>query len=86
MSRITVDSPPKLEDWAPLSPTGSGPLFRDFPGTWCIAGGWAIDLVAGGQPRHHDDIDIQIDRANLAILHESLPGWLLYAADSGLTR
>lgn len=33
MSRITVDSPPGLEDWAPLSPTGIGPLFRDFPGT-----------------------------------------------------
>ena len=85
MSRITVDSPPGLEDWAPLSPTRIDPLFQDFPGIWCIAGGSAIDLVAGGQARHHEDIDIQICRATLPMLHQHLPGWLLYAADGGLT-
>lgn len=85
MSRITVDCLPGLKDWNPLSPTEAGALFRDFPGTWCIAGGWAIDLFAGGQSRPHADVDVQIDRNALPIMHASLPGWLLYAADGDLT-
>jgi hypothetical protein len=62
-----------------------GDLFREYPGTWCIAGGWALDLFAGGQSRAHSDVDIQVDRADLPILHQSLPGWLLYAAHGILT-
>lgn len=43
------------------------------------------DLIAAGQPRPHSDLDIQIDRADLPIMHASLPGWLLYAAHGDLT-
>jgi hypothetical protein len=76
---------PGLEDWQPISPAEGGALFRNFPGTWCIAGGWAIDLFAGGPGRPHSDLDIHIDRADLPIVHACLPGWLLYAADGDLT-
>ena len=85
MSRAPVDALPGLKDWNPLSPTGAGALFQDFPGTWCIAGGWAIDLFAGGQSRPHADIDIQIDSNVLPMLHQHLVGWLLYAAHGDLT-
>ncbi|MDQ3656751.1 MAG: amino acid transporter [Chloroflexota bacterium] len=85
MSRITVDALPGLKNWNPLSPTEAGALFQGFAGTWCIAGGWAIDLFAGGQSRPHADIDIQIDRNAVPMLHQHLPGWLLYAAHGDLT-
>jgi len=80
-----VDPLPGLQDWDPLSPTEAGALFQDFPGAWCIAGGWAIDLFAGRPSRLHTDIDIQIDRNALPMLHRYLPGWLLYAAHGELT-
>lgn len=85
MSQIVADTPPGLNAWTPLTPTGAEALFRDFPGTWCIAGGWAIDLFAGGEPRPHADIDFQIGRHSLPLLHRQLPGWLLYAADEDVT-
>lgn len=85
MSRVMADLLPGLQDWDPLSPSEAGALFQDFPGAWCIAGGWAIDLFAIGQPRPHLDVDIQIDRADLPIMHASLPGWPLYAAHGDLT-
>jgi len=76
---------PNVSDWRPLAPDEVGDLFRNYPGTWCVAGGWALDLVSGGQSRPHSDIDIQIDRGDLPILHQSLPGCLLYAAHGDLT-
>ncbi len=85
MSQIVKDTPPGLNDWSPLSPVEAGRLLRDFPGVWCIAGGWAIDLCVGGRPRDHADVDIQIGRTALPLLHRRLPGWLLYAADGDLT-
>lgn len=85
MSQIVEDTPPGLNDWTPLSPNEVGSLFRGFPDTWCIAGGWAIDLFAGGQSRPHADVDVQIGRNALPLLHRQLPGWLLYAADGDVT-
>lgn len=85
MSHAVIDGIPGLDDWRPLTPAEAGTLFRDFPETWCIAGGWAIDFSAGGQPRPHADVDIQIGRSALPLLHRQLPGWLLYAADGDVT-
>lgn len=85
MSQSRVMSIPGLAEWHPLSPPEAGALFRDFSGSWCIAGGWAVDLFVRGQPRPHSDLDIQINRADLPIMHASLPGWLLYAAHGDLT-
>ena len=75
---------PAIDDWNPLSPQEVGELFRDYPGFWAIAGGWALDLFVGEVTRKHGDIDIQLDRADVGILHASLPGWLLYAAHGEL--
>jgi len=85
MCHFVTDSLPELNDWNPLSPTEAGTLFRSFPGVWCIAGVRAIDLFAGGQSRPHVDVDVQIDRNALPLLHRHLPGWLLYAADGDVT-
>jgi hypothetical protein len=75
---------PALDDWTPLSPREAVELFRDSPGFRAVAGGWAIDLFVGDVTRRHGDVDIQLDRADVGILHASLPGWLLYAAHGEL--
>jgi hypothetical protein len=78
-------SPPALDDWAPLGPAEAALLFADYEGAWRIAGGWAIDLFAGEPYRSHADIDIEIDRNDLGLLHDALPGWMLYAANRIVT-
>lgn len=79
-----MEAQPAQSDWAPLSPREAGDEFAGYPGTWAIAGGWAIDLFVGRQTRSHADIDIQLDRAEAGLLHDALPGWLLYAAHGEL--
>lgn len=54
-----------LGTWDPLSPEEIGTIFRSYPGRWCIAGGWALDLFAETRSRPHDDIDIVILRNDL---------------------
>ena len=75
-----MGTPPELTNWDPLSPNDVAEELRDYQGLWCIAGGWATDLFADMQSRPHADIDVVVDRADLPIIHRSLPGWLLYAA------
>src|SRR5690606_4201484 len=77
--------PPALDDWAPLSPAEVAKLFAEYRGSWRIAGGWAIDLFTGEPHRSHGDIDIEIDRSDLGLLHDALPGWILYAANRVVT-
>ena len=74
-----------LGTWAPLSPEEIGTIFRSYPGRWCIAGGWALDLFAEPRSRPHDDIDIVILRNDLPRIHEALPDWDLHAAHGILT-
>jgi hypothetical protein len=77
--------PPALDDWAPLTPAEVATLFVDYHRSWRIAGGWAIDLFAGEPYRSHADIDVEVDRNDLGLLHDALPGWILYAANRVVT-
>ena len=70
---------------APLTPDAVGELFRCFPHSWWIAGGWAIDLFLGHTTREHGDIEVALLRRDQQSLRRHLPGWeLRYAADGGL--
>jgi hypothetical protein len=71
--------------WDPLSPEDVVRLFAAFPGRWCIAGGWAVDLFIGKQSRAHSDVDVLIARKDLDRVHAALPGWSLYGASGTLT-
>ncbi len=44
----------------------------DAPARWAIAGGWALDLVAGTPARHHDDVDIAVDAAAVPAVLDAL--------------
>ena len=65
--------------WQALTPQQIAAVFADFPASWWIAGGWAIDLYAGKPYRDHADIDIEILRPDVRLLHDALTGWELHA-------
>jgi hypothetical protein len=43
--------------------------------SWCVAGGYAIDLFVDRNTRDHADLDILLMRSYQAAVHEVLPGW-----------
>lgn len=81
-----TDEHSDLGPWDPLTPSEVATLFAAYAGRWCIAGGWALDLYTGVQSREHGDTDVLIERNDLSLLHEALPGWELHAASGTLTR
>jgi hypothetical protein len=47
----------------------------DFDAPWWVAGGWALDLWAGGVSREHQDIEISILRTDQARLYAYCADW-----------
>lgn len=50
-------------------------VMREFRKPWFVAGGWALDLFAGAQSRHHADVDLAIWRDDQLALRSALPQW-----------
>jgi len=48
---------------------------RSFERSWCVAGGWALDLFLGQMTRPHEDLEIAIFRQDQALLRRHLPDW-----------
>ena len=53
------------------------PLMDGFPGPWCVAGGWALDLFLGRVTRSHADVELAIFRQDQALLHRHFSTWEL---------
>jgi hypothetical protein len=76
---------PYAKLWRPITdPAVVAEAFTSYPGTWCIGGGWALDLFTGEQSRPHEDIDVVVAREDLHLLHRALPQWSLVAAFGSL--
>lgn len=58
-------------------------VMRGFPGAWCVAGGWALDLFLGRQTRAHADVDLAIFRADQHALQRHLHAWKLLKVENG---
>lgn len=72
--------------WKSRTPADAEHLFRGYPGTWWIAGGWALEAFTGVQ-RHHEDIDPAVLREELPLLRRHLSGRLdAWCAFSGALR
>lgn len=68
------------------TPADAAALFADYPGTWWIAGGWAIEAFSG-VPRPHGDLDPSIPRTEISLLRRHLAGRLdVWIADRGTLR
>jgi 2-phosphosulfolactate phosphatase len=55
-------------------------LMETFPHRWWVAGGWALDLLAGEPYRWHEDLEIGIDRRHQLALQQHLAGRQLFKA------
>lgn len=72
--------------WLPRRPADVAALLAGYPGTWWIAGGWAIEAFTG-RGRRHGDIDPSIPRSDVPLLRAHLAGRIdVWAADHGTLR
>ena len=72
--------------WAPRTPRDAAELFADYPGTWWVAGGWALQAFTGVE-RPHEDIDPSVLRDDLPALRRHLgPRLHAWTASSGALR
>lgn len=72
--------------WVRRTPTDAAELFADYPGTWWVAGGWAIEAFTGVSRPHHD-CDPCALRVELDLLRDHLRGrYDVWSASSGALR
>lgn len=65
----------EMADFLPPEPAAVAGLMQGFPAPWCIAGGWALDLLLGRMTRAHGDVDVAIFRTDQMLLRGQLAGW-----------
>ncbi|SOB88996.1 nucleotidyltransferase domain-containing protein [Streptomyces sp. 1331.2] len=51
--------------------------------TWCVAGGWALDLFRGRQSRPHEDLEIAVPAARFPEVREHFPEYVFDAVGWG---
>ncbi len=62
------------------------------PARWAIAGGWALDAMAGAPARHHDDVDVAVDAAaapavlDALALHGAQLAWVIAGTPARYVR
>lgn len=72
--------------WEPHTPEDVATLFDGYPGTWWVAGGWALQAFTGVE-REHDDTDASVLRVDLPLLRRHLAGVLhVWSAAAGALR
>ncbi|MFD9552308.1 nucleotidyltransferase domain-containing protein [Nocardia salmonicida] len=59
--------------WDPWTPSVVAARLATCPVSWAVAGGWALDLFAGGISRAHDDIEITVPRADFPHIAAEFP-------------
>lgn len=58
---------------------------HDYPCSWYISGGWSIDLFLGEVTRVHQDVDVEVSRADQLVLQQYMTGrgWKLLTPFEG---
>jgi hypothetical protein len=74
---------PDREAWDAWTPLEVAARLSTVEIPWAVAGGWAVDLYVGGEPRHHTDIEIVIDRHSLSAVRAALPTLTWFGVGSG---
>ncbi|MEV6219531.1 hypothetical protein [Nocardia sp. NPDC051833] len=59
--------------WDPWTPSVVAARLASCPVPWAVAGGWAVDLFAGGISRAHEDIEITVPRADFPEIAAAFP-------------
>lgn len=67
--------------WEPFSPQEVAQVFSGFQSSWCIAGGWGLDLFTGRTSRKHDDIDLVLLRKDQHLVFQLFSGFEIFVVD-----
>lgn len=75
--------PPGVEAWRPWSPRELADHLAGVHATWCVAGGWALDLWHGRETRRHEDLELAVPRSQFGALRAALAAFELFTAGDG---
>jgi hypothetical protein len=79
------DGPP-LEAWRAWHPDEVARELAGVNASWCVVGGWAIDLFLGRQTRAHQDLEIGVPRSQLPAIRQRLARFALHTVRDGEVR
>lgn len=69
--------------WDPWTPSVIAACLGSCSAPWAIAGGWALDLLAGKISRAHADIEIAVPRADFPQIAAKFPEYEWHVAGKG---
>jgi Aminoglycoside-2''-adenylyltransferase len=69
---------PDVEGWDAWHPAQVARLLEGMEAPWYVAGGWALDLFLGGEPREHEDLEIAVPNVRFDELAGRLSGYDLF--------
>lgn len=72
-------------EWRPWRPEEVAARLRGVDAPWAVAGGWAIDLFAGGERREHEDIEITMPAERFPDVAARFAGLELWVPEGGGT-
>jgi hypothetical protein len=75
-----------LGSWDPLPLPELTEIFKSAPFRWWVAGGTAIDLFLERVTRFHDDLDVEVLRADQIKVQRLLAPWDMHIAQDGRLR
>jgi hypothetical protein len=76
---------PGIDAWGPWHPDEAMRQLAGAPNSWCVVGGWALDLWLGRQTRPHHDLEIAILRTDFFSFRVLLKRFRLFVAAEGGT-
>lgn len=65
------DGEPPWEAWHPAD---AARVLEGVEASWCVAGGWAVDLWHGRTTREHEDLEIAVPRAGFGEIRAAFSG------------
>jgi hypothetical protein len=77
---------PGLDAWHAFTPAELAARLDGVDVPWCVVGGWSIDLSLGRITRHHEDLEIEILRADFPVVRAALAPLAGHAVGSGQVR
>ncbi|WIX99181.1 amino acid transporter [Amycolatopsis mongoliensis] len=81
LKNVAVPGEAVFGAWDPAAPAEARSWFEPAGTPWWIAGGFALELVAGRSWRTHGDLDVLVLRRDQLVVQEALAGREWWAAD-----
>lgn len=85
-SGVTHWEGPGLDAWQAWTPAEAAQRLQTVGVSWCVVGGWAIDLFLGHQSRPHDDLEIAVLRPDFGAVRRALAACELFMVGDGEVR